>query len=96
MRSLVLLMFAAVAGCSLAIFDIRPADAQTRASESAAARTDISAEFSARRRTRRPLTRIKVRPGHRFYRQCVNRYVIEYRATGPTVVPHMRCRWVRG
>jgi hypothetical protein len=34
-------------------------------------------------------------PGPNARRECVNRYVTEYRPSGPVVVPHMRCWWVR-
>jgi hypothetical protein len=46
----------------------------------------------ARPHRRAPL-RIKVTPSPRYYRQCVDRYVVEPRATGPTVVPRTQCRW---
>jgi hypothetical protein len=49
-------------------------------------------ETSSQRRVRaRP--RIVVTPAHRLVRNCVDIYVVERRATGPTVVPDMRCWW---
>ena len=48
----------------------------------------------ARRAAVRPRPRIVVTPRQLFYRQCEDRYVIENRATGPTVVPEMRCWWI--
>ena len=30
-----------------------------------------------------------------YYRDCVDGYVVEQRLTGPTVVPHMNCRWAK-
>ena len=35
-------------------------------------------------------------PGPNAHRECVSRYVTEYRASGPVVVPRMRCWWVPG
>jgi hypothetical protein len=35
-------------------------------------------------------------PGPNAVRQCVDRYVTEYRASGPVIVPKMRCWWVPG
>jgi hypothetical protein len=35
-------------------------------------------------------------PGPNGVRQCVDGYATEYRASGPVVVPRMRCWWVRG
>jgi hypothetical protein len=34
-------------------------------------------------------------PGPNAYRDCTARYVQEYRASGPVVVPQMNCWWVR-
>jgi hypothetical protein len=35
-------------------------------------------------------------PGPNAHRECVNRYVTEYRASGPVVVPRMHCWWAPG
>jgi hypothetical protein len=35
-------------------------------------------------------------PGPNAKRECVDRYVTEYRPSGAVIVPQMRCRWVRG
>jgi len=45
----------------------------------------------------RPLPRVEITPRvHvQYYRDCVDAYVVEPRLTGPTVVPHMRCRWAK-
>jgi hypothetical protein len=32
-------------------------------------------------------------PSERLFRQCIDRPVIEHRATGDTVVPRTRCWW---
>jgi hypothetical protein len=50
-------------------------------------------DFSAQRRYRRAPARLTVYPWWRYYRQCVDWYAVEARASGPTVVPQMRCRW---
>jgi hypothetical protein len=44
-----------------------------------------------RQRIERP--RIRVTPNQRLVRQCDDWYVVEQRATGPTVVPNSRCWW---
>jgi hypothetical protein len=45
----------------------------------------------------RPIPRIELRPRLRvqYYRDCVDFYAVEPRASGPTVVPHMNCRWAK-
>jgi hypothetical protein len=45
----------------------------------------------------RPLPRVEITPRvHvQYYRDCVDAYVVEPRLSGPTVVPHMRCRWAK-
>jgi hypothetical protein len=45
----------------------------------------------------RPLPRVEITPRVRaqYYRDCVDGYVVEPRLTGPTVVPRMRCHWVK-
>jgi hypothetical protein len=45
----------------------------------------------------RPIPRIQVSPRVRvqYYRDCVDWYAVEPRLTGPTVVPKMRCQWVK-
>ena len=35
-------------------------------------------------------------PGPNAKRECVARYVEEYRPSGTVIVPRMRCWWVRG
>jgi len=35
-------------------------------------------------------------PGPNAKRECVARYVEEYRPSGTVVTPRMNCRWVRG
>jgi len=35
-------------------------------------------------------------PGPNARRECVDRYVTEYRPSGTVIVPRMRCWWVRG
>jgi hypothetical protein len=52
-------------------------------------------DFSAQQRLRRAPPRFTVHPYSRLYRQCVDWYAVEARASGPTVVPQMRCWWVR-
>jgi hypothetical protein len=51
------------------------------------------AEESPARVHRRPPLRVEVTPPQ-YYRECVDKYVIEHRATGDTVVPRTYCRWV--
>ena len=71
-----------------------PAAAEPTVRNTAAPVTDMSAQ-----RVRRP-PRVIVHPIYRYrtmYRQCADGYVVEQRvATGPTVVPRIRCWWVRG
>jgi hypothetical protein len=45
----------------------------------------------------RPIPKIQVTPRVRvqYYRDCVDWYAVEPRLTGPTVVPHSRCQWVK-
>ncbi|MBI3433849.1 MAG: hypothetical protein HY056_02035 [Proteobacteria bacterium] len=57
----------------------------------AAAATDLSAQ----RRQRRARRRIEIYPQRDYVRRCVDWYAVERRASGPTVVPHMRCWWAR-
>ncbi len=42
---------------------------------------------------RRAPLRVDVTPAGRLYRQCIDRPIIEHRATGDTVVPSFRCWW---
>jgi hypothetical protein len=44
-----------------------------------------------------PPLRFEVRPRLRvqYYRDCVDFYAIEPRASGPTVVPRSNCRWAK-
>jgi hypothetical protein len=48
-------------------------------------------------RRARPPTRIEVYPRLRvqYYRDCIDGYAVEPRASGPTVVPRMSCRWAK-
>jgi hypothetical protein len=55
-----------------------------------------ASEVSAQTKRRRPRLRIQVTPGRLLYRQCSAWYAVEYRFSGPTMVPRMRCWWVRG
>jgi hypothetical protein len=45
----------------------------------------------------RPPLRIEIHPRLRvqYYRDCVDFYAIEPRASGPTVVPRSNCRWAK-
>ena len=45
----------------------------------------------------RPLPRVEITPRLRvqYYRDCIDALVVEPRLTGPTIVPHSRCRWVK-
>jgi len=51
--------------------------------------TDVSAQ-----RRRRAPTRIVIVPLSRYYRQCVDWYLLEHRPSGDVVTPQMHCRWV--
>jgi hypothetical protein len=42
---------------------------------------------------RRAPLRIEVEPTRRLVRECVDRFVIEQRYAGPTIVPRTQCRW---
>jgi hypothetical protein len=44
-----------------------------------------------------PPLRLEIRPRLRvqYYRDCVDFYAIEPRASGPTVVPRSNCRWAK-
>jgi hypothetical protein len=42
---------------------------------------------------RRPPLQVEV-TALQYYRECVDKYVIEHRASGDTVVPRTYCRWV--
>jgi hypothetical protein len=60
----------------------------------AAVEARVSAtDLSAQRRRRAP-TRIVIVPLSRYYRQCVDWYLLEHRPSGDVVTPQMRCRWV--
>jgi len=79
--------FVAVAvAIGLTILDATPAPAAPRATE-----------WSSQN-TQRPRTRVEIRPGRLYYRQCVDGLHQVYRPYwGRTVVmPYMRCWWVRG
>ena len=95
-RKMVALLTVAVGlGWSLVVTADNPAAAETTMVRSAAPSTDVSAQ----RRYRRVPPRVTVYPIYRprlLYRQCTDWYVVEARATGPTVVPRIRCWWVRG
>jgi hypothetical protein len=55
-----------------------------------------ASDVSAQTKRRRPRLRIQVTPGRLLYRQCRAWYAVEYRFSGPTMVPRMHCWWVRG
>jgi len=68
-----------------AILDAAPA--------AAAARTT---EWSAQSK-RPPRTRIEIRPGPLYHRECVDGLQVSHKYVGRTVLmPYMRCWWVRG
>jgi len=70
--------------------------ATPQVSRDAALPTDISSQ-SRRARAQRDRPRILIYPApRRLVRRCVDWYAVERRASGPTVVPHMRCWWARG
>lgn len=86
------------------------AQRDTQPSIADAAVTDMSAQRRMRPQIRVQPRRYPYRTFHSFYplpyqyqypgpngvRQCVNRYVTEYRPSGTVVVLHMRCWWVQG
>jgi len=43
----------------------------------------------------RPKIQVTPRVRVQYYRDCVDWYAVEPRLTGPTVVPHSRCQWVK-
>jgi len=97
MRWKALTLLTVAAGLAMSLVETTgPAAAQTAVSRDSAA-LSTSTDVSAQRR--RP-PRVTVYPIYRerlLYRQCVDWYVVEARvATGPTVVPRIRCWWVRG
>jgi hypothetical protein len=65
----------------MAAVSVVPAEAQSTGGE----------RSLRRERAERP--RIRVTPNQRLVRQCQDWYVVEQRATGPTVVPNSRCWW---
>jgi hypothetical protein len=83
------------AGLGLAVCCALAAAAQPARSvaprQEAAAPADVGAQV--RPRARRAPTRITVTPHSRLYRECVDWYALEYRASGPVLTPQMRCRW---
>jgi hypothetical protein len=88
-------LLAAVAGLAIGAVTAatEEASAQTTVRNKAAPATDASAQ---RRRPPRVVI-YPIYPYRTMYRQCVDGYVVEQRvATGPTVVPRIRCWWVRG
>jgi hypothetical protein len=86
----------AIAAVGIAAFVTNPAAAAGRSKPviepTATPPTDLSAQY--RPRYRRARTRILIYPARPLYRQCVDWYAVERRATGDTVVPHMQCHWV--
>jgi hypothetical protein len=54
---------------------------------------DGLADVGAQRRRRAP-PRIVIVPLNRYYRQCVDWYLLEHRPSGDVVTPQIRCRWV--
>ncbi len=87
------------AGALIAALGLAPATAAPRAKPQPQAKA-ATTEVSSQQRVRRAPSRITVYPRNYqprpLYRQCVDGYVVEARATGPTVVPRERCWWVRG
>ena len=67
----------------------------TAAMPRGAGREASATDFSSQTRPRRPryVVRPYAVPYWRYYRECVDWYAVEARANGPTVVPHMSCRW---
>jgi hypothetical protein len=86
MRGIFRAALAAVLGGGLLMASDAPAFAQR-----AGGTADMSSPQRARPARVRP--RIVIRPAARPYRHCVDEYLVERRATGPTVVPNMRCWW---
>jgi hypothetical protein len=86
-RTITAALAAALMGCAAVIASDGAASAQS-AGASATERTSQQRVRPARTRPR-----IVITPRARVYRHCVDRYVIERRATGDTVVPDMRCWW---
>jgi hypothetical protein len=82
MRIIGVTMLALAAGLSVGV---APAAAQ---SPGLRVPTDISAQ-----RTRRVRPSIRVVPGDRLYRQCVDWYQLERRPSGAVITPQMRCTW---
>jgi len=82
----------ALAGVAACVGTSIPAAAQaTQATQDPGVRTAPPPPRRAHRVAARP--RIVVTPAQRLYRQCVDRYVVENRPSGPTVVPDTRCWW---
>jgi len=95
MRSKALALLTVTAGLAIGAVTAAtsPATAQTTVRSKAAPATDMSAQ---RRRPPRVVI-YPIYPYRTMYRQCADGYVVEQRvATGPTVVPRIRCWWVRG
>jgi hypothetical protein len=68
-----------------AILDATPAASVTRATE-----------WSAQSR-RPPRTRVEIRPGPLFHRECVDGLQVSHKYPGRRVLmPYLRCWWVRG
>jgi hypothetical protein len=68
-----------------AMLDVAPAAA-------AAPMTEWSAQSK-----RPPRTRIEIRPGPLYHRECVDGLQVSHKYVGRTVLmPYMRCWWVRG
>jgi hypothetical protein len=88
-----LLALAALAAGGFA--PLTPASAAGSDTPGTRARAAPASEVSAQNK-RRARLRIEITPGRPLYRQCSAWYVIEYRFSGPTMVPRMRCWWVRG
>jgi hypothetical protein len=103
-------LLASAAALSWAAFHGSAAHAAPReAASTAQVLSDISAQ-SRRARTRIRVTPLRrgldnspyprpyavEYPGPGAKRDCVARYVQEYRPSGTVIVPRMSCRWVRG
>jgi len=102
MRLKALALLTMTAGLATGLIETTgPAAAQTAASrDSATSSTSTRSKSTDLSAQRRRVPHVTVYPIYRprlLYRQCVDWYVVEARvATGPTVVPRIRCWWVRG
>jgi hypothetical protein len=103
-------ILASAAILSWSVIDGSAADAAPRQTPAVdAAPTDVSAQSSRPRARIRVTPRRRgldnspyprpyavEYPGPGAKRDCVARYVQEYRPSGTVIVPRMNCRWIRG